>query len=207
MAITDPYATAEEYRAAIKPDADDAGDELILSDLVAISRYLDSRLGQFFSRDDEDVTFALDWIPVRGNERFRSDVLTPRNTTPMLPPLLSVTSIRFGTRTPLGSSGFELRPLNAPVGPEPEPYREIWPPQIISSAFASGRVTIVGQRGWPSVPVAINKTTIRLAALLRLETPLATRRIPEMGEAIETSPGAQALIWRLMDQYKVWWLA
>ena len=59
MAITDPYATAEEYRAVISPDRDDNDDALITTDLVAISRYLDGKLGQCFSQDDEDVTLVF----------------------------------------------------------------------------------------------------------------------------------------------------
>lgn len=208
MAITDAYATAEEYRAVISPDRDDAGDDLIESDLTAISRYLDGKLGQFFSRDDEDVTLVFDWLPRYQRWGSAPVSINGDTTRPALPPLVSVTSLTFGTRPAILASGFELQPLDAASRPEPEPYREIWPAYgLSSSGFLRGRVTLVGQRGWPVVPVAVNKVTIQIAALLRLETPRATRRIPEMGELIETSPSAQALVYKLIDRYKVWWFA
>jgi hypothetical protein len=206
MAIADPYATAEEYRAVISPDRDDGDDALITTDLVAISRYLDGKLGEFFSRDAADVTIVVD-VACPDWRRPAPLAIHAGNTRPSLPPLVSVTSVAFGTATPLLSAGLELWPTGAPLQPEPEPYREIRPAYPSGTAFGGGRATIVCQRGWPQVPAAINAGTIQLAALLRLETPRATRRIPELGEAIETSPSAIAIVYRLVEMYKTWWIA
>lgn len=207
MAITDPYATADEYRAVISPDRDDTDDALITTDLVAISRYLDGKLGQCFSQDDEDVTIVVELVCRSGRGYSIERAIHAENTNPRLPPLLSVTSVTSGTQAARTSETLELWPVDALLRPEPEPYREIRPSYPSGASFAPGRHTIVCKRGWPQVPAAINAGTIQLAALLRLETPRATRRIPELGEAIETSPSAIAIVYRLVEMYKIWWLA
>ena len=108
--------------------------------------------------------------------------------------------------TTLATTDYELLPLNANRGPEPRPYTRIgmtsW--GKYSSFSAGERVEVTAQFGWPAVPEAIQRACIHLTAILRLETPRATRRIAELGDVIETSQDAQFIVKQLVDQYKVW---
>src|SRR6185369_1791530 len=54
MAVTDPYATPQQYRAIVsKSDTGDDGE--IAADLLAVSRYVDRCLGRFFTKDAAPV--------------------------------------------------------------------------------------------------------------------------------------------------------
>lgn len=205
MALSDPYATAEEYRAAISPDKDEAQDDQITEDLTAISRYIDGKCGQYFGKDAAPVLLTLDY-----DWRWSADPSTglwmrSDNTRPALPPFVSVASVTFEGYSPILAADIELLPLDAPLMPEPHPYTAIG--RLNRTGWYNGRAVLSIVRGWPEVPAAIKRGTIQMAALLRLESPRATRRIPEMGETIETSPSASAILWRIVDSYKVWWIA
>lgn len=208
MSLTDPYATAEEYRATIKPDADDGGDALITEDLTAISRYLDGKLGQFFGQDETESERVFEYWPKRHASVYRWPVIDRLSTNPILPPFTSLTSITFADGLVIPVAELDLYPFDAGLRPEPVPYRAIGRANHTGFYYnsANNKVRMMMKAGWPAIPAAIKATTIQLCAMLRLETPRATRRIPEMGDAIETSPSAQALVWRLADQYKLDWL-
>lgn len=199
MALSDPYVIAAEYRAAIKPDADGASDAAILIDLKAISRHLERKLGRFFNKDVADVTRV--YIPQIDSPRLWIDDLS-----------VAPTSIKvdrdcdgsFADETALVATDYDLYPLNAGFQPEPEPYTAIilttW--GTLNTFSTTSRVQVIGKFGWPAVPEAIRGATVQLTALYRLETPRATRRIPEMGDAIESSPDAQRIIRDLYMRYR-----
>ena len=111
----------------------------------------------------------------------------------------------FADETALVAADYQLLPLNAAVGAEPRPYTAIelteWGTK---NAFAPGmRVEVVATFGWPTVPPPIERATIHLAAILRLESPRATRRIAEgLDGAIETSRKAQDIIGELERHYR-----
>lgn len=205
MALDDPYATEDEYRAAIKPDADDADDATLLLDLTAISRYLDGKLGRFFTQDAADTTIVF--------EPSRSGAVLAIGDYAAAPTSVKLDLDGDGAPETLVDAGdYEMHDLDALLRAEPWPYtrlvatrwgtRGAWSPGV--------RLAIVGRRGWPAIPPGVKAATIQFTALWRLETPRATRRIPEMGEAIESSPDAQRLLQKLIDQYKdgrAWGLA
>jgi len=58
-AVTDAYATAEEYRARVS-QSDATGDDVLLDQLSAVTQYLKNRLGRFFTRDAAVVVRTLD---------------------------------------------------------------------------------------------------------------------------------------------------
>lgn len=199
MALSDAYATAAEYRAVIKPDADAAGDAAILSDLKAISRYLEGKLGRFFNKESADST--LYFAPSDASDRFEIGDYSA------VPTSITVDDDGDGTpETVLATTDYELWPLNAALEPEPQPYTQLVLPTWGTRGYwaAGARIKVVGKRGWPAVPEPVKSATIRLTAILRLESPLATRRIPEMGESIESSPDAQRIVRYLTEQYKRW---
>ncbi len=196
MPITDAYATVSLYRSVVgKTDTAQDGD--IQVDLNAISRYLDGKLGRFFNKDASAVERV--YIPEINTPFIRVDDLA-----------VAPTAVKLDTggdgqfATTLEASDYELLPLNADKGPEPRPWTRIqMTPWGNYGAFTAGvRVQVTAQYGWPYVPDAIQRATIQLTAILRLETPRATRRIAELGDVMEASPDAMSIIRQLTDRYK-----
>lgn len=195
MSIDSAYASAAQYRT-VTGKTDTAQDADILIDLKTISRYLDGKMQRFFTKDASDVIRV--YIPAKNAKVIWVDDISAAPTTVKLD-----TSGDGTFATTLASTDFELLPLNADKGPEPRPWMQIgMTPWGNYGGFTEGvRVQITGKFGWPAVPEAIQRATIHLTAILRLETPRATRRIPELGEAIEASPDAQRIIRQLTDKY------
>lgn len=198
MAIGDSYATEKEYRDLIGK-TDPAEDAIILNDLKAVSRYLDGKLGRFFSRDTSAV--ARVYVARSSDTLWVDDI----SATPTSIKIDQDGDGDFADETALAATDYELLPLNADKEPEPRPWTQMrlttW--GTIGSFSEGERVQVTARFGWPAVPEAIRRATIHLTAILRLETPRATRRIPELGEAIEASAEAQGIIRQLTDAYKV----
>lgn len=190
------YATAAEYRAVVGR-TDTGQDAQITTDLTAISRFLDERLGRFFGKDDADTTRVY-VVPTTQAHLWIDDLSAAPTSVKLDEDLDGVFEVT------LAATDYELLPLDAAQGPEARPYTRIrLTPWGTRSAFAAGtRVQVTGRFGWPAVPALITAATIQLTAIYRLETPRATRRIPELGEAIEASADAQQLIRRLTEQYE-----
>lgn len=198
MSISAAYATAEQYRF-VTGGTDSSKDTDILIDLKAISRYIDGKMHRFFTCDADAVTRI--YVPAETSSTLWVNDLSA-----------APTSIKvdddgdgdFDDETALASTDYELLPFNADKGPEPSPWMQIaLGPWGTRDSFRAGvRVQVIACFGWPAVPEAIQRATIHLTAILRLETPRATRRIPELGEAIETSWEAQKIIRQLVSQYR-----
>lgn len=219
MALNIAYATAAEYRSRISPDKDNSDDANILEDLTAMSRYLDYRLSRVetgFGKDDTEQTRLF----VVGNEDDRyvaERIFVPSLNTVDLdvdemseaPTSILLDQDRDGVfELTLNPSEYELMPRNAPQMPEPMPFttiRLLWKSHRIFLGLT--RVEVTARFGWPAIPPAIKLGTIQLTALLRLETPRASRRIPEdIGAAVETSYSAQRIVQDLVDQYGKPWV-
>lgn len=171
----------------------------ILSDLKAVARYLEGKLGRFFNKESADST--LYFAPGVASDRFEIGDYSA------VPTSVAVDDDGDGVaETVLAPTEWEAFPLNAALQPEPWPYTHIViPPWGTRGYWASGaRLKVIGKRGWPAIPDPVKVANIRLTAILRLESPLATRRIPEMGDAIESSPDAQRIVRYLTEQYKRW---
>ena len=194
MTVIAAYATAEQYKSATGI-TDIERDEEILIDLIAISRYIDGRLGRFFSKDAEPVSRI--YMP---EENAASLWVDDMAALPVSVKLDTGRNRQF--EKTLDPADYELLPLNADKGPEPGPFYQI---QRLNSIFYAGvRVEVTAQFGWPEIPLAVQRATIHLTAILRLESPRATRRISELSEVIETSRDAQFIVKQLIEQYKVW---
>ncbi len=196
MAITDAYAEVSQYRS-VTGKTDTAQDGDIQTDLIAISRFLDGKLQRFFSKDDSAVSRI--YVPTESATAIRVDDLAAAPTAVKLD-----TSNDGIFDTTLADTDYELLPLNADKGPEPRPWTRV---QMTSwgdyGAFTKGiRVEVTAQFGWPSVPDAIQRATIQLTAILRFESPRATRRIAELGDVMEASPDAMSIIRQITDRYK-----
>lgn len=206
MAITDAYATAAEYRADIKL-TDPALDAQINDDLLAVSRYIERRLHRFFTKDDSDQTriYIVGQYfgePVGGHKILTIDDLS---STPTSIKIDEDGDGDFSDETALTATEYEMLPLNATLGPEPEPYTQIqltpWGDQGSWPHLA--RVQIIGPWGWPAVPEAIKRGCIEITAIKRGESFRATNRIQEgMDTSIEASPQAQGIIRDLINVYE-----
>lgn len=220
-AVTDAYATPDEYRTAVgKSDAGD--DQALAADLKAISRWLDRKLNRFFTRDAADVprTFYARSSMSYGQLGGGRPVDWAETENPFLwggyarwlyiDDVVSVTSVIIDLNNnglfedaPLTSTNYELWPTNAALGPEPAPYTAIFIPNYSTQfGFPTGhRIQVTGRWGWPAVPPAIARATIELCAIKRLESPRSTSRINEMDQVVSTSKVAQDIIRDLAHQY------
>lgn len=200
MAVSDAYATVSQYRSVIgKTDTAQDGD--IQTDLLAISRYLDGKLGRFFTQDAAAV--ARVYVPTKNSTSIQVGDLAANPTSVKLD-----TNQDGVFETTLTATDYELLPLNANKGPEPWPFNEIGlTPWGDYSLFYKGiRVEVTAKFGWASVPDAIQRATIQMTAILRLETPRATRRIAELGDVMEASGDAMNIVRQLAGKYKVWYV-
>ncbi len=186
MALADPYASVVEYQAAVGT-SDTGSNAAINSDLVAVSRWIDRRLGRHFNIE-ASVTSHVYIVPrMASRSTYRSDWAESENPYYYGPfsRLLEVDDIAstngleikvdvsgdgsFANDTAWNTSDYVLRPLNATLGPEPRPYTRIEVPSWSNSGgFGSGaRVQINAIHGWPSVPAAIKAATIEITQTLR----------------------------------------
>ena len=199
MAVSDAYASAATYRSVI--DKSDTGEDAeILTDLKAISRYIDRKVGRFFTTDASAVARV-----------YQATEYSNQPKTLFIDDLVAVTSIKvdtdddgsFSDEDAWATTDYELLPRNAADGPEARPYTEIHIPSW-SSKNLWGRhlVEVNATFGWPAVPSSIERATIHLAGILRLETPRATRQVNiGMETVVETSRQAQDIIAELVQAY------
>jgi hypothetical protein len=218
--VTAAYATPANYRAVVgKTDSSD--DAEILVDLQAVSRYIDREYGRFFTSDVTPVARVyavpwdtahlppLDWaaglVDPREYARGPWRRLLQVDDLAAAPTSVIVDEDGDGlfADAPWSSTTYELWPLNAAVGPEPEPWTALSvPPWSAKGGFPAGaRVQITAAWGWPAVPAAILRLTCHLAGILRLESPRATTRMNEMDQVISTSKAARDLLANLAPRY------
>lgn len=202
MAIGDAYASAAEYRDR-KRKQDTSPDATVLTQLTAVSRFLEREAGQFFNRDGAATARIL-----FGDG---SDVLFLK--TEGLPGIATTTGLVVKVDTDDDGSfadetavtGVVARPLNAALGPEAAPYTELWLPSGASrSYFPTGyRVEVTADYGWPEVPDLIKELCIELTAIWRQESQRATGRIPELSQVVSESPYALSLVKRFRNAYRM----
>jgi hypothetical protein len=199
MAVTDAYATAATYRGLVSK-SDTGEDAEILTDLTAISRYMERRLGRWFTVDASAVARV-----------YETTLLSNQPKSLFIDDLVALTSIKvdedddgsFADESAWASTDYEVLPHNAGDGPEPGPYTQIHiPPWSSKDLWGNHRVEITATFGWPAVPSAIEQACVQLTGILRLETPRATRSVNITSETVlETSPQAQEIVTALMQMY------
>lgn len=193
MAVTDAYADAETYRD-LANKTDDSEDPEILEDLTAVSRWLEKKLGRFFTKDAAAVARVY-YPEAYGRSLIVNDLAAAPTSIKVDEDLDGL----FTDETAFAATDYELRPLNADKGPEPRPYTEIWLPEWTTQNLwrPKYKVEVTAQFGWPSVPKPIEFGVCRITAILRLETPWATSRIPEsIDQSVDAAPSAR----RILDQ-------
>jgi hypothetical protein len=216
-AVTDAYAKVPDYRIA-SGNSDRAVEREIARDLLAVSRYLDGRLGRFFTKDAAVVARTF-WTP-NGRTGGDPDGENPWGQNGNAQAILFVddmavapTVIRldvdrdgvFTDETNLVAADYRLQPLNAMLGPEPEPYTsiELTPWGAWGSWPRGCMVEVTAQWGFPAVPSAIVSGTIELTRILRLESPRATQTVNMGLDQIEqTSREAREIVAGLVQHYR-----
>lgn len=190
MPITDAYADNVRYKAIVGKTSGD-NDTEIDAQLLAVTRYLDRKLGRFFNRDDAVVARVYypegyfggnpeaenPWVGQRSSRMLEVDDIS--TTTGLLIKIDTNRDGLFTDETALASTDYELLPLNADKGPEPKPWNVIhlpvWSTKI--GWMPGAPVQVTARFGWPAVPEAIVQATCQLTAILRLESPRATSQI------------------------------
>ncbi len=196
MAIGDAYAKAEEYRAVSKQVQDPAGDLIIVRDLLAVSRWIDTKLGRFFTVDAGDVARIFE--PISN----RTLAITDLSATPTSIKIDENDDGLFTDETALAATDFELRPLNAAAGPVAEPFTEVvltrWGTK---NSWRNKRVEILGKWGWLAVPDVVVAATIEFTRLWRMESPRATTSITEMDQVVGMSVDGSNILRDLIRTY------
>jgi hypothetical protein len=177
---------------------------IILPAAKAVSRYMDLRLGRFFTKDAAALAreYSTRDLGADGDRAsgllYVDDIATTAGLS-ILVDTLQVGS--FAGLTPLAATEYELRPRNAALGPDPWPYTEIALTSWGTSAW-SGPVQITAVWGWPAVPEAIKQACIQLVGILLMKSPRATREVNlGLGTVLATSSAAQSIIGELMSVY------
>lgn len=203
MAITDPYASVEDYKA-VAGRKDESKDEAILEALKAVSQTITAETHQFFTKDAAAV--ARVWYG-DGSDRLR---LYGQDNCPGIADSTGMTVVfdsgYNGTyETTFATGSYELHPLSAALGREPGPYKELFLPYWTTGSYRfwlrGYRVKVTAIYGWPSVPAGIKRRTIELARMLQMDGPRTSNRFDDMGVLLTTSREARSIINQIAAQY------
>ena len=201
MAIAAAYATVDEYKAVKGLEFDSTHDLVIGRQLLAMSRGLDRKLAQptGFNKD-EAVTNRL----YVGSGTRCLAVEPIASTVGLVIKVNASHNGDFSGETAFPNTDYQLRPLNADKGPEPQPWTQIYLPDWSTRGYwgEGYGVQVTGIHGWPEVPEAIRLATIELTAMaLRIEGAYATGRIQELDQVENASPQARAQLRGLYERY------
>jgi len=201
-AVTDAYATAEEYRARVD-QSDATGDDVLLSQLSAVTQYLKNRLGRFFTRDAAVVVRTFDG---NGQRRLYLPGIATATGLIVKVDLDGDNDFDGADETLTLGTHFWVGPANADKGPE------VWPFEYLEIIPGNGRlaawperlraVQITGSFGWPVVPGAIREATISVTRQLRdILGAGATMTLQSIEAAIPQASSSLALILDMERQY------
>ena len=200
MAISDAYASVEEYKAvAVHIDA--ASDDVILTDLLVVSRYMEGLLHRFFT-NDAAVVNRVYYPSKTASCLYIDDVST---LTGLVLKVDTDSDGSFSDETAWTiDTDFEMWPKNADKGPEPQPWGQIVIPSYSTKSPFSPTypVQVTARFGWPTVPAPVKRACIELTRILRIESPRATSTFSaEMGTVLGTNARARNIIDDLTKSY------
>lgn len=227
MALSDPYVTAEEYKAAKGKVA--AGQDLAITmQLTGVARYIDAKLNKPYGFGKDSVATPRILTPVDddrslldgrgriggygsldhrslfdGRNLFADEEYEIASAVGLE---IRVDLNRVGNfvgLTPFSATDYQLKPLNAALRPEPRPYTNIyipwWSTAYRWSSLAPVQVTAIW--GWPAVPKAIQMVNIELTAIWREESSRATNRFTDLGDFLSNSRESRDMVNSLMLPY------
>lgn len=205
MGIADAYATLAEYKGRVgKSGVED--DAEITAQLLTVSRFLDLRLGRFFTQDAAVVTRLYDgngetrlWLP--------DDIAT---STGLVVTVDTDGDYSFADETALTlNTDFWLGPPNADKGPEAFPweYLDVHPTSGVISEWPDQQraIQVTAIFGFPAVPGAIKEATIAITRQLRdAHVGGAAMAVQDIETAVSFSQqlaDVRTLLWRLQKAY------
>lgn len=218
MAVTDAYASLDEYKERVTKTSD-AADELIEAVLLAVSRHLDLECERFFGQDAAAVARLYDGNG--GTRLYVADIATAIDLV-VKADLDGDYAFDGDDETLTIGTHFWLGPANADKGPEPKPYRYLdivpnngrlsywgrvatWPSYGLPSAdeaYQLRAVEVTAKFGWSAVPGAIREATVMITReLLDLEAAGATQALQNIDAAVRLSPAAFSTIQRIKRDY------
>lgn len=223
MAVTDAYATVEEYRSRTDSNSD-SDDAEITVQLVAASRLIDNACNTFFTKDVSPVERILSGpvgVPFRLSQRDISYVpefivgasrlYLPVGIASTTGLVVKVDTSGAPSATPTWQTltkdtHFWLCPENAGYGPEPEPYTylDVIPDNGVFDVWPSQRraVSITARWGWPQVPLAVKEATIMLARQIRdLQEAGPLLTLQNLDGQVRLSPDLNRLIKQITSSY------
>lgn len=192
--IGDAYATVQEYRAAIGKETSD--DDLALSEaLLVASRWWERKLHRPAGFNRDTAAVARTFYVHRGTNGEGSKTLFVDD----IAATTGMTVTLDGEA--VAAADYQLRPLNALVGPEAEPYDRIVRLGTVGWTLQSP-IVVTAIWGWPAVPEAIKAATIEWAAIWRGESVRATERVNEMDQVASASPYHLSQLKRITEAYQ-----
>jgi hypothetical protein len=212
MPVTDPYASAAEYRAHIGKTEAAQDTSVILPALLAVSRLLDKQTGRFFTRDAAGVARVFSGID---------------NTRLYLPDIATLTGLAVkadlnadfdyvdADETLTINTHFFAGPENPDKGPEPQPWRWLdivpnngrldkwrrftWEREALQTLRF---VEVTAAWGWPAVPGAIREATILITReILDLEQSGFSLALQNIDTAVNLAPTAFSIVQRIKREY------
>ncbi|KKM79467.1 hypothetical protein LCGC14_1349590 [marine sediment metagenome] len=206
MAVIDPYATTEEYRARVDK-SDTSDDAILLPQLKAASRFIRHKCGRFFTKDASAVARLLN-----GSDAVRVGTRLLINDVADLTGLVVKVDLDGdhdfdeAEETLTKGTHYWVGPANADKGDEPEPYRwlDIMPNngRLVKWTDALNSVEVTAIFGWPSVPEMIAELTVGITRQIHdLQISGATLQMANIESAISMDDRLPKLLYDAMLQY------
>lgn len=198
MAVTDAYGDAATYRGIFGLN-DSSKDASILLDLTAISRDLDRRLGRFFTQEASPTAWHYPPATVDFQRTLFVDDIASKTGL-----VVKIDDNNDGTAevTLAETTDFDLKPMNAGLGSEPQPWTQLYlPPRQARNGWRS-LVEVTAIHGWPAIPTLVTRWTYHIAGVLRIDSVRATNRIAEdIDKAVDSSKESKTMLDELIERY------
>lgn len=199
-AITDPAVSVALYKQAIHVSNDDS-DETIRRQLDFATEWLWDKCGQFFTKDASAVERIF-----RAKYSDRLDLDYEGNcpgiatTSGLIIKVDTDNDGSFADETAWASTDYELHPLQADKGPNPEPWNVIKTTPWGTKTFRpGGLVSVTAVFGHPSVPAIVKEVVIEWTAVWRMESPRATAQVNELDQIESVSPYHLGMLKRAIE--------
>lgn len=203
--VTDPYATAQDYRDRVDKNVTD-DDPVIEAQLKAASGFIRHKCGRFFTKDASAVARLYGSGAVRDGKRLPIDDVADLTELIVKVDLDGDHDFDEADETLTKGTHYWIGPANADKGDEPVPYRWL---QIVPGngrlarwPDAPNSVEVTATFGWPAVPEMIVELTVGLARQIRvLELSGPTFQLANIESGIRMDDRLPRLLYDAMLQY------
>lgn len=202
MAVTDAYATAEEYRARVTK-ADPADDADVLEQLTAVSRLIDARCRRHFTKD---ATVQARLYDGTGSQKLYVNDIATATGLVVKCDLNGDYDVVDSNETLTIDVDFWLGPDNAAFGSEPRPFYilEVVPTSTKLSVWPAQRraVQVTATYGWATPPNAIKEAVIAITREVRdLQEAGYSMNLQTIDAAIQSAPQASFILQDIVNRY------